>query len=71
MRFLFFFGIVLAILGLIAITICIFLVWHDRKTQLGDDQFRGRLNKFVIINMIAFMLAMLGALCAVIALLFT
>lgn len=53
-------GIVLALAGGLGIVWCIFAAMRIRRDGGTDDALRPRLQRLVIVNMVALMVAMLG-----------
>ncbi len=62
--FLFIGGTALAAAGLAGILYCIAVALRCRSARLEDSEMRSKLEKLVRINLISFMLAVFGGICA-------
>ena len=59
-------GAVLSFAGLIGIVYCIIRTMRDRRAKLSDDALRARLQKAVVINMIAFFASAIGLMMVIV-----
>lgn len=60
-------GTVLALCGLALVLYCIFAALRVRRSGLPDEQMKARLQRVVIINMVALLISALGLMSVVFA----
>lgn len=65
MEYLIWAGAIVSILGMIGIFYCIALALKAKRANLPDTEMQGRLQRIVVLNMIALFVSMIGLMMVV------